>query len=364
MRSFILALALLVCSFTAAYAAEPFFAFEPAGKTGPVPGNSLGWHSSFEDVEDYGETWFFLTQTNEGGLLVAMATISNIGPGTFNGRIDAQFYPPTGGKPVHFYKELKRDDVHGSTSSMEARVGSAHVWGNSSRQHMTIDDPNFTLKLDFENALPSLQFGDGIVHLYKDKSVLWATGLFAPRAKASGTLRANGQTYSMVGAGYGDHSYSTVKIPTMMKKWFSLRAYDKKYTVVFQDQYMSEKFGNKKNTFGVFGVDGQSYPIRNYIFKPTAFRKDPKSNYSVPTAFDVEIKAGPYTVKGTVKEAKQLDAIDVLAQVNAFVRAMIKAFYSNPFIFRTMDQYELDVTGPDGVVEHVSGQGLVEASFF
>lgn len=363
MRNLFLAMIFMACSMSAALAAEPYYAFEPAGKTGPISAKEIGWHTQYEKVGDYGETWFFMAQTDTGALLVAMLSITNLGLHTFDACLDAQYYPP-GGKALRIHREYTRDVIGGSTTSMELRVGPTHVWGNAKSQHITISDPAFELKLDFTNALPSLQFGDSTVYFYNDKSAVFSTGLFAPRAKSAGSLKVGGQTFDLTGNGFGEHGYSTIKIPTMLKKWFNLRAFDKTHTIILQDQYMADKFGGKRNQYGVFGVDGQSYPLRAFKFTPTAFRKDGKTGYNLPIAFDLSFKAGPYTVQGTVKEAKMVDAIDVLGQINAFVRAMIKAFYSNPFVFRFWDQYELDVTGPDGQVEHISGQGVVEANMY
>lgn len=363
MRNRLLALLLMLCTATTAAAAEPYFAFEPEGKSGPIAAKEYGWHTQYEKVGDYGETWFFMAQTDSGALLVAMLSITNLGLHTFDSCLDVQYYPP-GGKTIRLHREFARDAIGGSDTSMELRVGPTHVWGNAKSQHITISEEAFELKLDFTNTLPSLQFGDGAVYLYKDKSALFATGIFAPRAKSSGTLKVPGQTFDLSGNGFGEHGYSTIKIPTMMRKWFNLRAYDATHTLILQDQYMAAKFGGRHNQYGVFAVDGRSYPLRSFTYAPTAFEKDAKTGYSLPIAFEVSFTAGPYTVKGTVKKSRLLDAIDVLGQLNALVRAFIKAFYSNPFVFRFWDQFELDVSGPDGRVEHLSGQGVVEANMY
>ncbi len=358
-------MAFVVAMFTASLtqAAEPFFSFEPADKTGRVPQSFQGWHSQFEDDNDYGESWFFLAHANDGGVLFAMLSITNLGLRTFDGRLDAQYYDADG-TPYRFHKELKRDSVKALKDKMDVTVGKSRAWGGGSSYNISIDYPEFKMQMNIKNKLPSLIVGDGSVKFFKDKSSEWTLGMNVPRGTTSGKLTVKGKSFDLAGNGYHDHGWSTIKMPDIMSKWYSLRLYGEKYSIIFHQQTMSKKFGKKSHKLGVFGVDGKMIaPIRHFTFTPTEWEKH-KAGYKIPLAFDVALKAGGYDVKGTVRMDTFLDAIDVLGQVSWPIRIVIKAFYSNPYMYRYVGAYELDITAPDGSKEHISGKSVIESNYF
>ncbi|RJO65072.1 MAG: hypothetical protein C4523_16825 [Myxococcales bacterium] len=344
-------------------AAEPFFDFQPPEGKADIPAAFQAWHSGFEKNKDYGESWFFLAKTDQGGVLFAMLSITNLGLRTFDTTCDIQFYPLKG-DPLVYHKELKREDIKASTTQMDVKIGGARAWGGGMAYHFTLDEPEMKVSLDIDNVLPPYRFGDGSVKFYADKSAEWTLGLNVPKGRSKGQITAGGKTYDLAGYGYSDHGWTTVKLPSVIQKWYTLRIYDKKFGIVLHDLYLAKKFGSKQIRLGVFGVDNQiAGGMRDFQYTPTKWRKH-KAGYQIPTAFDVSFKAGDYAVTGTVAEVKFLDAVEVLAQVTFPVRIVIQAFYSNPYMYRYLGRYDLDVTDKAGQKEHISGVGLVEANFF
>src|SRR5688572_21231084 len=90
------ALALLCLPAAAHAAAEPVYAFEPGAAARLTEGAELGWHKQFEDDGDYGETWFFMVHTDEGGVLFASVSITNLGMRTFDGVYELRYYAADG----------------------------------------------------------------------------------------------------------------------------------------------------------------------------------------------------------------------------------------------------------------------------
>ena len=43
---------------------------------------------------------------------------------------------------------------------------------------------------------------------------------------------------------------------------------------------------------------------------------------------------------------------------------LIKAFYTNPYIFRSVFDYDLDIIGPDNRKTKIKGQSVVESNSF
>lgn len=363
MKKLILMLMFLFVMLNVSHAAEKFTSFE--GKnTVNIPDAFKAWHNKFENNKDYGESWFFMVQTDDGGVLFALATITNLGLRTFDGIVDAQFYTPDG-KNYSLHSENKRDSIKASTDKMDVKIGKTRTWGSGSNYHFTTSEKDMQIKLDVTNVLPSYMFGNGTVHFFEDRSSEWSIGINTTRGKSSGQLTVGGKTYSLKGRAYHDHGWATIKMPEAFSKWFALRIYDPKYTLVLHKQFLTKKFGSGRHTFGYFGTNEKLIgSTRNFAFDLTNVRKDKKSGYSMPTAFKVSVKTGGYTVTGTVKESRFLESIDVLGQVSWPVRIVIKAFYSKPYMHRYIAQYELDITDNEGKTEHISGQGVVEANFF
>jgi|GEM_PF-3768712 len=346
----------------AAQAGEPVFAFEPNGQQVRVPAEFQAWHPQFEKDGDYGESWFFLTHGRDGGVLFAMVTVTNLGMRTFDGRIDMQYYPASG-DPIKFHAEHKRDEMKASTSGMDTKIAGARAWFDGA-YHFTLDQDGTKINLTLKNKLPSYMLGDGAVKFGANKSDVWTIGLGVPAGVSSGTISSGGKSYSLDGYGYHDHGWSTVKLPDVMSKWFTLRLYHEKYSVVLHQQYLTKKYDSKMNNFGVFGIDGRSVgAMRNFVYNPTSWENH-KAGYKIPITFDVAFKVGGYSVKGTVEMDKFLDGIDVLEQVSWPIRVVIKAFYAKPYMYRYIGKYKLDITAPDGTTEQITGTSVVEANYF
>ena len=63
-------------------------------------------------------------------------------------------------------------------------------------------------------------------------------------------------------------------------------------------------------------------------------------------------------------ESRLLDTIDILARISWPVRVAIRALYSSPYQMRLLGHYELDVTSPSGVKEHIAGEGPIEVHYY
>lgn len=345
-----------------AWAAEVFTAFDKDPNGSGIPASFQAWHSGFETNGDYGESWFFYDYTADGGVLMGMASVTNLGLRTFDGSVDVDFYAPDG-STHKIHKEYKREQVTGSTSSMDMTVGNARVWGGGSAYHFTVNEPDCKLKLDLANELPSWKMGDGKVSFYADKSAEWTLGLNAPRARASGSLTMDGQTWNLSGTAYHDHGWSTLKIPTFARKWFTLRVFDPAYTLILHHIYLTDKFGKDNIRMGLLGADNRiAGSTRNFLFQPAAWRSH-ESGRQVPTTLNVTVNTNGYSITGTLTESRFLEGVDVLGRLSWPIKTAIKTFYTNVWFFRFLAQYELDVT-KDGQTTHISGQALVESNYY
>lgn len=344
------------------FSAEPFFPFEPGGEPGVTP-RFQAWHTEFEDNGSYGESWFYMLRTDEGGVLFALFSITNLGLRTFDGTYEVDYYAPDG-QHYNVHKEYTREQVKASTEKMEVSIGTARTWGGGNDYHVRVDDPAVKLAFDIVNILPPYKFGDGALKFREDKSEAWWIAMNTPCGRTSGNLTIGGKSFKLEGFGYHDHAWSNIKVPTFVSQWYTLRVLEADFAVVLHDQALSKTFGSAHNRFGVLGVDGKLVAgTRNFQLEPKAKRKV-ASGFNIPSEYALLINANGYKVTGTIKEDRFLAAIDVLGQVSWPIRMAIKAFYTNPYFHRYTGKCELDVTDKAGNQRHISGTAVLEANFF
>jgi Svf1-like protein len=361
MRKFLLLFLAVFIFPLAAHAADPYFAFEKSGPRG-VSAAFQSWHPEFEDNGDYGESWFFYVQTDDGGALFAMISITNLGLRTFGTTCDINYYSPDG-KVYNYHKEHDRTAITASTAKMDVKVGSARVWGGGSEYHFTVDDSELKMNFTLHNLLPSYKFGNGSVKFFEDRSSEWTLGINTPTTKSTGSITIGGKTFNLKGYGYHDHGWATIKLPSFVRKWYTFRALDDKFSLVLHHQYLNSNFGKENIRFGLLGMNGKiAAASRNFLYTPQKWRSE--SGFKIPTELEITMNAGGYKVHGTVTEKRFLAAVDVLGQISWPIRMAIKAFYTNPYLIRYLGQYEIDITDKDGNVEHFSGVGLIEANYY
>ncbi len=353
---------LLILLPATAPAAEPFHAFEPGGEPGTSP-RFQAWHPEFEDSGSYGESWFFLVRTDEGGVLFALLSITNLGLRTFDGTYELDYYAPDGSK-LNVHREFTRDQVTASAEKMDVTIASARAWGGGNRYHLTMEDVDARLKLDITNLLQPYKFGDGSIAFYEDRRETWTLGIHTPCGRSSGTLVAGERTYNLDGFAYHDHAWANIKVPTFVAKWYTLRVLEQDLAIVLHQQVLTDTFGGATVRFGLVGMDGKIVASsRHFSLQPTAWR-DVASGFKIPSAYRLLINANGCKIEGTIRETRFDAAIDVLGQVSWPIRMAIKAFYTNPYFHRYRGQYELDVTDRRGTVRHVSGTAVLEANYF
>lgn len=340
----------------------PFYAFEH--KEGSrIDAASKGWHHEYEDNSDYGEIWFFMAQTKEGGVLFASLSITNLGLRTYDGACSVQFYSPDG-KTYHLQKEYRRKDISGDGERLDVTIGPNRVWNSGDIYYVDVNEKDLRLSMTFQSKFPAFEFGNGRVFFYKDRSALMGIGFNAPRADVTGTLAVEGRSFNLEGYGYHDHSWTTIKIPTFVKKWYTLRLYDQGISIVLHQIYLTDEFGGGLLRLGMIGMDGRLFATRDFQYEPLKWQKEQKSAFNMPIEFKLFVNAGSYTLSGRVKEEKFLDSIDVLESVSWPVRAVIKACYADPFFLRYLANCEIKVRFDNGEKKSISALGVVETNVY
>jgi hypothetical protein len=341
---------------------KPFYAFENTEDRISDP-NDEGWHREYEDNDNYAESWFFTVQTKQIGVLFVTISVTNIGLRNFDGACDVRFYASNGDRYVK-YKQYRRKDISCTRNKLDLTIGPNQLVSTGRTCQLKINEKNLQLDMTLKGVLPEFQFGNGRVSVYEDRSAEWNIHFDAPRAVVKGTLTADGKTYNLAGTGYHDHTWSTIKFPTLVEKWYSLRIYDRRFSIILHQLHLTNAFGGSKICAGIIGDSATLIPTRSFLFRPLRSRKDETSGLQRPIAFEVSIKTGGYWINGTIKEERFLDSVDVLGQLSWPTRTLIKTFYTEPYLIRYLADCDINLIDRDGVQHHISGLGLVGTNFY
>ncbi len=359
-RALSIVLALLTREMPARAAAAPLVAGDAREST--VDERAQRWHRELEHEGDYNESWFLMVQTDSGGLLVVTLFVSNLGLRTFDGGYDFSYYA-LDGTTVSGHQEVRREAIAEEEPGRLLRIGPARVGARDGGWRVEIGEPALGLDVALAPELPAYEPGSGRVAV--DGGKAWTQGMQVPRARVSGSLRSDSRRIALAGRGYLDHSWSTVKLPSLLASFRTLRVLGSDVTLVLFDQRLAARYGGRPARFGLLAVGGTIVgPLRDVRYATVETRRDEASGHDVPVALELEASAGDWRVRGTVRESRFLESVDVLGRLSWPVRTVIGALYSRPYTLRYFGRYELDLTSPAGVTAHASGEAPLEANFY
>jgi hypothetical protein len=350
------------CSASPKNAESPYYPFEEMGDDA-TPIVSQRWHRELENNRQYGESWFFMVQTGEGGVLFVNISIANMGLATFDSALDVRFYPPQG-DAIRLYRSYDRKNIFAAADGLDIRIAGNRLHSSEDTTTLRIDEPELELELTMIRNRPAFHFGNGRVHFFEDRSALWGIGFEAPRARTGGSLKSGGQIFSLAGDGYHDHTWSTIRLPSFAEKWNTLRFYQGGFSIVLHQIHLTRKFGGGMLCMGFVEDAQERTPIRCFVYKPLRWRTETVSGLDIPIELKLSIRTESHSITGLMREVRLLDAIDALAQLSWPVQQVVKSFYTRPYMVRYLVDCRIDVTGRDGRRRQLSGYGVAGANWF
>lgn len=352
----------LIPGHTAARAAEPVQAFDGPTTSG-IPIDFMRFHN-LEKSKNYGESWYFFVQNDDGAIFFASLAVTNLGLHTFDSTLNATFVPP-GGKPIKVHKEFSRKQLKASSSAYDVQIGPDRAWGAPPEYHLTIDEKEFKADLTLQADLPPFRRGDGLVRIGKGGARgEYGYGINAPRARARGTVTTGGTTYTLAGAGYHDHSWQTLKLTDIVRKTVSLRLWNGALTLDLQDHYLKDASGSGRIQVGLVGRDGKIIATSGaYALTLSEMKKIKGSPYEYPGRMELDFSAGPVRITGTLTVAEPFQSLDMLQDLSWPVRMAVRAFYGRPWIYRMRARYDLTVT-IDGKSEKIQGEAIPSMVYY
>ncbi|MBN1960336.1 MAG: hypothetical protein JW841_05275 [Deltaproteobacteria bacterium] len=338
-----------------------------SGPGSTIDDQAQKWHQNYKDNGDYNESWFFIVHTNDGGLLIATVYITNLGLNTFDAGYDIAYYDSKG-KFAKCHQEYSCKHIRTAKTGFDIQIGRSHIYKQNGNYHLWVDEAELGLDLILTPELPAHQFGNGQIKLPDKK--FFALGLNTPRARAAGSLHAQNITANLAGLAQHDHSWGTEKLPTLLKRWQTLRIFSPELTLILYDQKLSDEYNNMRVQTGLFVVhhgNNKKYDLvslNSFQYLPQKMRREPNSDYEYPTTITISAAGGNYKIQGTIKQSRFLDAVDVLSEISWPVRTAIRIFYAKPYCLRYFGDYQLDIIKENKTTKHISGTAILEANIY
>lgn len=283
----------------------------------------------------YTEGWSVWARSPQGWLVYTNFFIAKVHPfiGTRIG-VQLSIISPQG-HVAHKMVELKKQKlIVGNKSQLDLRMGSHRMTSDGQKGRVVISFKGLRCSLTFRRTLPGYRLFNGIVRVGKRSF----KGLpFAPRAHIRGTITWKNKTRLFAGVGYLDRSWQN-EPHKVARRWYNVRAYSKKYTVLMTSITPAHRSGPMHITALSIGYKGKWLFQSQGRSIQIAFKKqkrDRVSGYSIAHKVDVRSTSlGPQKIHLHIQHTQRIHRIDVLSHIPKFLRFFVQKWISKPFVYR------------------------------
>ena len=212
----------------------------------PCPSED-GWHPTA--ARGQFEHWYFDARLDDGHVIVGFLQTAELitkKPG-----VELHVYKPDGTR-IEIRKPYPMAAVRASTERCEVQVGHNRVDteypddGGLPLFHLKLDEDGVRFDLEFQAEVPAWKPGAGRTDYGPRNYFAWVVG--APRARVTGTIAYDGQTFDATGVGYHDHNWGVGNMGRIVDHWYWGRVYAGEFTLVYADVTARRRYGSHAST--------------------------------------------------------------------------------------------------------------------
>jgi len=188
----------------------------------PAVASATSWlRPLFLKRPSYGESFTFLADLDDGTYLHLQLSLTNLGPGPTKGICRALAVPRQGG-PWKAADRVARDKVAWADGPEERlSVGTCSAWAGPATSGVEVRLEGATFRLAFGARLWPVSPREGPIAVGEER---YQTEVLLYRAPVTGSIALPGQPARDVsGAGYLDHTRSTVPPKDLARRWIRFR---------------------------------------------------------------------------------------------------------------------------------------------
>jgi hypothetical protein len=259
---------------------------------------------------------------------------------------------------------------------VEMRPGSAYIRlgksifdGKAPNYKMHFEVEGFVADLSFQNMVSTWKPGNGVTYYTEDKKVFYENSVILPFARLSGKITYDGKTIDGAGWGYGDRAHSNLSFFNQNESIFAIRGFPKspdapKFAMSMLEYKANKAYGSLRIPWIIIESD-KKYLVatKNYTITPSDFRKDPITGYTYPWRLEVSGQDRGVSFRFVSQAQALKETLDVINELPAYLRPIVKKFFSRPVFYRYTGTLTGMITLADGTKIPLDLSGYSEVTF-
>jgi hypothetical protein len=246
--------------------------------------------------------------------------------------------------------------------------GNSTVEGDGSSCRIALELPGFSCNLEVRNILPAWRSGDGVDDLTPDGRMFERRILACPWGDLTGRLATGAASEEVVGQALLDRYTRVTPLNRLHQSLYSVEAWsadstpaDDRVFLEILDITTNAAYGAKRLPRLCVAAGGRwLFTTRDYTFEPLDFDGSGPTPYPAPRKLRIVARASGYMLEAEYRATTLFDVTDIIAEVPALLRPIVRAFFSRPVYMRFLGVLEGTLTHPDGRVERISLTGPYE----
>jgi hypothetical protein len=332
-----------------------------AGAGGLRATKEADWYRHPSDAKYYTESWTTLVYTADGHFLNINFVYSNIGVVSGNTSVNVAVTKPGAASATHIRRNHGTGDYAENRGTARIVIGKNSMTLRGRELHLIVKEEGIDLELTVTAWTDGVVWGDGKVYVDDAKKEWMQTFFHIPRGDARGTATVGGQTFSLEGAAYMDHSLQNVLATDFSARWWTLRLFGAEDSLAFITFRTTKERGGKLFGRGLWvrrdGVVAVAPKVRVTPGGPT---KDPKG-HTYDTRYRFAFSGAGGAVEGTVASAGLLDREAFMEDLNWLERQVAEMVAGNPITYRMRGKPTVTLKPKGGAARTVDGPAVIES---
>ncbi len=254
------------------------------------------------------------------------------------------------------------DQFSAASEQCDVRIGSSWVKQTGSgtcwSYQLHAESKALAADLTFTGLVPPWRPGAG-KGFFGDLEHYFAWLPSIPYGTAEGTLTYDGQTHPVRGAGYHDHNWGNLALPSVMDHWYWGRAHLGDYTLIFVEQIALKKYGSTRMPVFLLAkgekvlVDDARYlTLQTRDFVPHSGGRE------YPREVDFTWTRNQEQVRLELRRPELIEGTSLLLALPPSKRILARLF-ANPYYFRFNAELDLKIDLAD-LHDSIRGPALYE----
>lgn len=353
--------ALLASGVVSASTITVFPGAEAQDLTRPPPANAFTPRMlpEREAIESYG----FWVQTSDNNTLLISFLISNLGKAR-QPAVHVSIYPPDGRAIEAFEEHEPESLVTGPSKVLFKRNHLEKMEDGRYRLRFaaprTKGTEEVTGELYFTPRMQTYQRGDGKVY-FDDANKRFEMLLLMPYGTVKGHVSVGAQVIQIEGVGYIDHTSQNLWAHHVATRWFNYRFFSPEIFVACTSFVTPPKYGAMSISHVLVARNGEPlFASDQQVLQMKDATEDSVSGYKIPRSIYSTLAGDGHRLEISVPDVKFIERMDLLAEVNLFLRTFVRAFIARPYTYRYRQPATAWVTRRGGTLTQHRGTFIGE----